>query len=118
MTQVQQGTLLEVLKKKMRALKDELEQALEQADEYKLRMLDETRKREEVSSSWLQSCVSLSLSCLSSLSPELFEADSDATTRRHRCLTLSLLPVFWLSAAALSQCTRERLIERRGQSDH
>ena len=50
MTQVQQGTLLEVLKKKMRALKDELEQALEQADEYKLRMLDETRKREEVSS--------------------------------------------------------------------
>jgi uncharacterized membrane protein (DUF106 family) len=51
MTQVQQGTLLEVLKKKMRALKDELEQALEQADEYKLRMMDETRKREEVSSS-------------------------------------------------------------------
>lgn len=50
MTQVQQGTLLEVLKKKMRALKDELEQALEQADEFKLRMLEETRKREEVSS--------------------------------------------------------------------
>ena len=48
MTQVQQGTLLEVLKKKMRALKDELEQALEQADEYKMRMLEETRRREEV----------------------------------------------------------------------
>lgn len=48
MTQVQQGTLLEVLKKKMRALKDELEQALEQADEYKMRLMEETRKREEV----------------------------------------------------------------------
>lgn len=48
MTQVQQGTLLEVLKKKMRALKDELEQALEQADTFKLRVLEETRKREEV----------------------------------------------------------------------
>jgi len=48
MTQVQQGTLLEVLKKKMRALKDELEQALEQADQFKMRMLEETRRREEV----------------------------------------------------------------------
>lgn len=50
MTQVQQGTLLEVLKKKMRALKDELEQALEQADEFKGRVQEETRKREEVRS--------------------------------------------------------------------
>lgn len=49
MTQVSQGTLLEVLKKKMRALKDELEQALEQADEFKMKMLEETRRREEVS---------------------------------------------------------------------
>lgn len=48
MTQVPQGTLLEVLKKKMRALKDELEQALEQVDEYKIRVLEETRRREEV----------------------------------------------------------------------
>lgn len=32
----------------MRALKDELEQALEQADEFKMRMLEETRRREEV----------------------------------------------------------------------
>lgn len=45
---VQQGSLLEVLKKKMRGLKDDLETALETANEYKLRALDETRRREEV----------------------------------------------------------------------
>lgn len=45
---VQQGSLLEVLKKKMRGLKDDLETALETVNEYKLRALDETRRREEV----------------------------------------------------------------------
>lgn len=45
---VQQTSLLEVLKKKMRTLKDDLETALESVNEYKLRAMDETRRREEV----------------------------------------------------------------------
>lgn len=43
-----QGNLLEVLKKKMRAMKDELEQANEENETLKLRVLEETRRREEV----------------------------------------------------------------------
>lgn len=41
--------LLEVLKKKMRVLKEELEAANEIADEYKIRVAEEIRRREEVS---------------------------------------------------------------------
>jgi len=44
-----QGTLLEVLKKKMRAMKDELEAAKETTDDYHQRLQEEIRKREEVS---------------------------------------------------------------------
>lgn len=49
MSAVQQGTLLEVLKKKMRAMKDELETAKEQAEDAQSRVMDEIRRREEVS---------------------------------------------------------------------
>lgn len=49
MSAVQQGTLLEVLKKKMRAMKDELETAKEQAEDAQSRVMDEVRRREEVS---------------------------------------------------------------------
>ena len=50
MSQGQQGggVLLDVLKKKMRALKEELEMAQEMADESKVRVNDEIRRREEV----------------------------------------------------------------------
>jgi hypothetical protein len=41
--------LLEVLKKKMRAMKDELEAAKEAAEEAQSRLQDEIRRREEVS---------------------------------------------------------------------
>jgi tropomyosin-1 len=44
-----QGTLLEVLKKKMRAMKDELEAAKETTDDYHQRLQEEIRRREEVS---------------------------------------------------------------------
>ena len=49
-----QGTLLEVLKKKMRAMKDELEAAKEIADETQIRLQEEIRRREEVSPLWHQ----------------------------------------------------------------
>lgn len=49
MSAVQQGTLLEVLKKKMRAMKDELETAKEQAEDAQSRVMEEIRRREEVS---------------------------------------------------------------------
>ena len=44
-----QGTLLEVLKKKMRAMKDELEASKEAADELQIKLNEEIRRREEVS---------------------------------------------------------------------
>ena len=44
-----QGSLLEVLKKKMRAMKDELEAAKETTDDTQLRLQEEIRRREEVS---------------------------------------------------------------------
>lgn len=44
----QQGNLLEVLKKKMRAMKDDLEAANEEIETLKIRVLEETRRREEV----------------------------------------------------------------------
>uniref|UniRef100_L7LVU6 Putative tropomyosin n=1 Tax=Rhipicephalus pulchellus TaxID=72859 RepID=L7LVU6_RHIPC len=47
MSAVQQGTLLEVLKKKMRAMKDELETAKEQAEDAQSRVMEEIRRREE-----------------------------------------------------------------------
>lgn len=48
MTTIQQGTLLEVLKKKMRSMKEELEVAKEAADEAQARLQEEIRRREEV----------------------------------------------------------------------
>lgn len=61
MSAVQQGTLLEVLKKKMRAMKDELETAKEQAEDAQSRVMDEIRRREEVSG---QVCIVQTLRCL------------------------------------------------------
>lgn len=43
--------LMEVLKKRMRVMKEELDAALELADSYKIRVADETKRREEVSGS-------------------------------------------------------------------
>ncbi len=48
MTTIQQGTLLEVLKKKMRSMKEELEVAKEAADDAQARLQEEVRRREEV----------------------------------------------------------------------
>lgn len=48
MTTIQQGTLLEVLKKKMRSMKEELEVAKEAAEEAQARLQEEVRRREEV----------------------------------------------------------------------
>lgn len=48
MTTIQQGTLLEVLKKKMRSMKEELEVAKEAAEEAQARLQEEIRRREEV----------------------------------------------------------------------
>lgn len=50
MTTIQQGTLLEVLKKKMRSMKEELEVAKEAAEEAQARLQEEIRRREEVNS--------------------------------------------------------------------
>lgn len=47
MTTLQQGTLLEVLKKKMRGMKEELELAKEAADDSQSRLQEEIRRREE-----------------------------------------------------------------------
>lgn len=47
-TQNNQGSLLDVLKKKMRAMKDELETAREEADENLHKYQTEVRRREEV----------------------------------------------------------------------
>ncbi|GFW71621.1 hypothetical protein TNCV_2548351 [Trichonephila clavipes] len=48
MTTLQQSTLLEVLKKKMRSMKEELEVAKEAAEEAQARLQEEIRRREEV----------------------------------------------------------------------
>ncbi len=48
-----QGSLLEVLKKKMRAMKDDLETTREEADENLHKYQTEVRRREEVSSIFL-----------------------------------------------------------------
>ena len=46
----QQGTLLDVLKKKMRQTKEEAEKYQEEAEEYRKKLQIEIRRREEVSS--------------------------------------------------------------------
>ncbi len=46
----QQGTLLDVLKKKMRQTKEEAEKYQEEAEEYRRKLQIEIRRREEVSS--------------------------------------------------------------------
>jgi hypothetical protein len=45
----QQGTLLDVLKKKMRQTKEEAEKYQEEAEEYRKKLQIEIRRREEVS---------------------------------------------------------------------
>lgn len=45
----QQGTLLDVLKKKMRQTKEEAEKYQEEAEEYRRKLQIEIRRREEVS---------------------------------------------------------------------
>lgn len=45
----QQGTLLDVLKKKMRQTKEEAEKFQEEAEEYRKKLQVEIRRREEVS---------------------------------------------------------------------
>jgi hypothetical protein len=45
-----QGTLLDVLKKKMRQTKEEAERFQEEAEEYRKKLQIEIRRREEVSS--------------------------------------------------------------------
>lgn len=48
-TNVQQGTLLDVLKKKMRQTKEEMEKYKDECEEYHKRLQVEVRRREEVS---------------------------------------------------------------------
>lgn len=50
-TNIQQGTLLDVLKKKMRQTKEEMEKYKDECEEYQKRLQGEVIRREEVS--WL-----------------------------------------------------------------
>ena len=47
--QVQGSNILEVLKKKMRATKEESERFKEECDEFQRKLLNETQRREDVS---------------------------------------------------------------------
>lgn len=49
-TNIQQGTLLDVLKKKMRQTKEEMEKYKDEGEEYQKRLQGEVIRREEVSS--------------------------------------------------------------------
>lgn len=48
-TNIQQGTLLDVLKKKMRQTKEEMEKYKDECEEYQNRLQGEVIRREEVS---------------------------------------------------------------------
>lgn len=48
-TNIQQGTLLDVLKKKMRQTKEEMEKYKDEGEEYQKRLQGEVIRREEVS---------------------------------------------------------------------
>ena len=48
-TNIQQGTLLDVLKKKMRQTKEEMEKYKEECEDYHKRLQLEVMRREEVS---------------------------------------------------------------------
>lgn len=50
-TNIQQGTLLDVLKKKMRQTKEEMEKYKDECEEYQKRLQGEIIRREEVSDS-------------------------------------------------------------------
>lgn len=52
MAKFAQGEILDVLKKKMRSMKEELEQAREQGDERLAMHTDELKKREKVRPPW------------------------------------------------------------------
>lgn len=63
-TNIQQGTLLDVLKKKMRQTKEEMEKYKDEGEEYQKRLQGEVIRREEVSSFFrfsLSTSLSLSL---------------------------------------------------------
>ncbi len=49
-TNIQQGTLLDVLKKKMRQTKEEMEKYKDECEEYQKRLQLEVLRREDVSS--------------------------------------------------------------------
>lgn len=53
-TNIQQGTLLDVLKKKMRQTKEEMEKYKDECEEFQKRLQGEVIRREEVS--WFCSC--------------------------------------------------------------
>lgn len=50
-TNIQQGTILDVLKKKMRQTKEEMEKYKEECEDYHKKLQVEIMRREEVSSS-------------------------------------------------------------------
>lgn len=58
-TNIQQGTLLDVLKKKMRQTKEEMEKYKEECEDYHKRLQVEIMRREEVSreSTFLSVCI-------------------------------------------------------------
>lgn len=60
-TNIQQGTLLDVLKKKMRQTKEEMEKYKDEGEEYQKRLQGEVIRREEVSSFFRFPSLSLSL---------------------------------------------------------
>lgn len=49
---IQQGTLLDVLKKKMRQTKEEMEKYKDECDEFHKKLQTEVRRREEVRPFW------------------------------------------------------------------
>lgn len=56
-TNIQQGTLLDVLKKKMRQTKEEMEKYKDECEEYQNRLQGEVIRREEVSEFKLVFCL-------------------------------------------------------------
>lgn len=60
-TNIQQGTLLDVLKKKMRQTKEEMEKYKDECEEYQKRLQGEVIRREEVSFNLLFSSFSFVL---------------------------------------------------------
>ena len=62
--QVQGSNILDVLKKKMRATKEESERFKEECDEFQRKLLNETQRREDVSELIHLICISISIGIL------------------------------------------------------